>query len=79
MQAYHHAAQALRGLPQPVDALFRERGLEALEEIPGIGESIAHAIRDLLLHGRLAMLERMKRRKDEGPLSRGGGLRPPRS
>jgi Holliday junction resolvasome RuvABC DNA-binding subunit len=39
---------------------FREQGIQGLEQIPGIGASIARAIRDMLLHGRLAMLDRLR-------------------
>ena len=35
-------------------------GMEGLEEIEGVGPSIARVIRDILLHGRLAMLDRLR-------------------
>jgi len=60
VQAYHRAADALRGLPRPVSALFADRGLAGLEELPGVGEGIARSIRDVLRHGRLAMLDRLR-------------------
>jgi hypothetical protein len=35
-----------------------------LEKLPGVGESIARSIRDLLRHGRLAMLDRLRGEHD---------------
>jgi hypothetical protein len=44
-----------------VDALFRDKGLDGLMELRGVGETIARAIRELLVHGRLTMLDRNTR------------------
>lgn len=60
VQAYRNAANVLRRLPYSVAEIFRREGIEGLEKIPGVGASIARAIRDILLHGRLAMLERLR-------------------
>lgn len=60
VQAYHNAASVLRGLSRPVSEIFAEEGIAGLERLPGVGESIAHAIRDLLQRGRLAMLDRLR-------------------
>ncbi len=38
--------------------------LEGLQSLPGVGESIARAIRDVLAHGRLAILERLRGESD---------------
>lgn len=58
--AYRRAATGLRELTQPVGEIFAQKGLAGLEELPGVGLSIARSIRDLLLHGRLAMLDRLR-------------------
>jgi Holliday junction resolvasome RuvABC DNA-binding subunit len=60
VQAYRNAADTLRSLPDSVAEIFQREGIEGLEKIPGIGASIARAIRDVLLHGRLAMLDRLR-------------------
>ncbi len=60
IQAYHHAANVLRNLPYSISDVFSERGIDGLKEIAGIGVSIARSIQDILLHGRLAMLERLR-------------------
>jgi len=64
VQAYHRAADTLRGLARPVSELFAEQGLAGLEELPGVGDSIARSIRDVLLHGKLAMLDRLRGHHD---------------
>ena len=64
VQAYHQAAAVLRGLARPVSDLFTEEGLAGLEKLPGVGTSIARSIRDILRHGRLAMLDRLRGEHD---------------
>ena len=58
--AYQHAAQTLEQLERPVDDLIRAEGLEGLKKLPRVGESLARAIRELVLRGRLPMLERLR-------------------
>jgi DNA polymerase (family X) len=55
---------------EPLDEFFRQRGLEGLKELPHIGESIARAIRELLTHGRLPMLDRLRGEADPVALLR---------
>ena len=62
--AYRKAAQTLRSLREPVDGIFAGGGLEGLEALPGIGRTIARAIRDLVVHGRLPMLDRLRGESD---------------
>ena len=60
VQAYRHAAETLTQLESPVTEILKTKGLEGLKHLPAIGESIARAIRDLALTGRLPMLERLR-------------------
>ncbi|MBI4266600.1 MAG: DNA-binding protein [Acidobacteria bacterium] len=60
VNAYLRAAATLRTTPVAVDVLFRNGGLDGLRELRGVGESIARAIRELLVHGRLPMLDRLR-------------------
>jgi hypothetical protein len=62
--AYLRAAATLRSMQEPVDDVFRARGLDGLKQLPHIGESIARAIRELLTHGRLPMLDRLRGEAD---------------
>lgn len=67
VHAYAHAADALRSWPEPAAKLLAREGLEGLEKIPGVGDTIAHVIRDIVLHGRSGMLERL--RGDSDPIA----------
>jgi len=58
--AYRRGAKTLRELSESVDGLLRREGLEGLEKLPGIGESLARSIRTVVLMGRLPMLERLR-------------------
>jgi DNA polymerase (family 10) len=58
--AYVRAAASVRSTREPIDQIFRERGLDGLRELPRVGETIARAIRELLVHGRLPMLDRLR-------------------
>ncbi|HXW07941.1 MAG TPA: helix-hairpin-helix domain-containing protein [Vicinamibacterales bacterium] len=60
VRAYARAAEALRRLDRSVDVIWREHGLDGLRQLPAVGDTIARAIRDLLTHGRLAMLDRLR-------------------
>ncbi|HUU32960.1 MAG TPA: helix-hairpin-helix domain-containing protein [Vicinamibacterales bacterium] len=60
VNAYLRAARSVRRSAAPVDAMWRRDGLEGLMTLPGVGDSIARAIRELLVHGQLPMLERLR-------------------
>jgi hypothetical protein len=62
--AYLRAASTARYMREPLDELFRRHGLGGLKELPGVGETIARAIRELLIHGRLPMLDRLRGEAD---------------
>jgi len=60
VSAYVRAAESVRNWPQPVKDVFRERGLEGLEDLPRVGPGIARAIRELVVRGRLPMADRLR-------------------
>jgi hypothetical protein len=62
--AYRRAADVVRGLPRPVDEIVRAEGTAGLESLPGIGPSLARAIRDMVTLGRLPMLDRLRGEAD---------------
>jgi hypothetical protein len=62
--AYRRAANVIRGWAKPVDEVLRAGGPEGLQELPGIGPSLARAIRDLVTLGRLPMLDRLRGETD---------------
>jgi len=55
-------------MPEAVDDVLRTRGLEGPRELPRVGDTIARAIRELLVHGRLPMLDRLRGDVDPVPL-----------
>jgi len=64
VRAYRRAAETLRRLERPVAEVLTERGLPGLQAFPGIGESLARSIRDIVVTGRLPMLDRLRGRSD---------------
>lgn len=60
VRAYRTAAETVRQLEQPVGQLLRERGTQALLELPGIGRSMAAAIERLVTTGRHPLLSRLR-------------------
>lgn len=60
VRAYHRAAEMVRGLDVPVSQVLAQGGLEALEALPGIGESLGRTIRDILRFGYSPMLDRLR-------------------
>ena len=61
VNAYLRAAATVRRWPHSLDVVFRERGLDGLEDLPGVGPGIASAIRELITRGRLPMRQRTAR------------------
>jgi len=64
VRAYRRGAATLRELARPAAELLSEGGMEALEALPGIGESLARAVRELVRWGRLPMLQRLRGETD---------------
>jgi Holliday junction resolvasome RuvABC DNA-binding subunit len=60
VRAYRRAATTLRRLDRGVDEMLRQGGLQALQELPGVGPSLARSIHVLVTAGRLPMLERLR-------------------
>jgi hypothetical protein len=63
-RAYRNAAETIRNLPLPAADLHADEGIEGLARLPNIGPRIARAIRDLLVLGRLPMLDRLRGEAD---------------
>jgi DNA polymerase (family 10) len=57
VNAYRRAAETIAALGQPLEALWREGALDA---VPGIGETLANKIDELLRTGRLEAYERLR-------------------
>lgn len=61
-RAYEKAAQAIESHGQPLEELHRRGGAKALREIPGIGQSMAEKLEELLTTGRCTLHEQHRRR-----------------
>jgi DNA polymerase (family 10) len=62
-QAYRRAAQAIETLPEDIADVARE---EDLDEIPGVGKSIAEKIREIVETGNLRYLASLREELPEG-------------
>ncbi len=60
VRAYRRAAETVAGLDRSVEEIWREGGTRALEELPGVGSSLARAIVEMITTGRWAQLERLE-------------------
>jgi DNA polymerase (family X) len=77
-RAYEKAALVIDGLETEAMETYRAGGLKALEEIPGVGKSIAEKIEELIKTGRVKYFEELKKKTpvDLSELSRIEGLGP---
>ena len=64
VQAYRRGADSMRRLGRPVNEILEQEGLEGLRKLPGIGDRLAFAIRDLVRFGKLPMLDRLRGETD---------------
>ena len=77
-RAFEKAAETVGALEEEVSAIYARGGIKALKEIPGVGQSIAEIIEELVTKGRSTEYEKLKKatpvRLDE--LARVEGLGP---
>jgi len=59
-RAYQRAAVVIAGLTEEAADIYKKGGLRALEEIPGVGASIAEKIEELIKTGRLGYYQNLK-------------------
>ena len=60
VQAYRTAASTLRDLAVPAGNILEKEGLAGLIRLPGIGDSIAHSIEQMVHTGELNLLARLR-------------------
>ena len=60
--AYQQAAAVLETLPESVGEIYRKGGTKALEEIPGVGKSIAEKIEEYLKTGKIKYYQEFKKK-----------------
>jgi hypothetical protein len=64
VQAYRTAADTMRALDRPLIDVVAAEGLAGLDRLPGIGHRLAAAIRELVVTGRLPLLDRLRGESD---------------
>ena len=60
VMAYRSAARTVRELESPIEDIVKTRGVEGLLELPGIGQTLARFIHQLVVTGHLPMLDRLR-------------------
>lgn len=60
VRAYRSAAHTIREYHRPLSDLIKEKGSDALQELPGIGKGLAGTISEFIRSGRLPLLERLQ-------------------
>ena len=61
-RAYEKAALTIEALEEDVEQTYQKGGLKALKQIPGVGESIAEKIEELVKTGRLKYYEELSKK-----------------
>ncbi len=61
-RAYEKAAETIEGLEEDVSETYRRGGLKALEEIPGVGVSMAEKIEEFIKTGKVKYYEDLKKK-----------------
>ena len=59
VRAYRAAANEIRDLGQSVSSIFKTKGIEGLQQIPTIGESLSRSIEQLIDTGKINLLEQL--------------------
>jgi len=70
VEAYRSGARTVRELPRPAADIADEEGVEGLEELPAIGETLARAIGTMIRTGSLPQLDRLRGETDPEALFR---------
>ena len=70
-RAYEKVAYALEALEEDVGEIYKKGGLKALEDIPGVGASIAEKIEEYIGSGHIKEYQKLK---EEIPVDIGASL-----
>lgn len=66
--AYRRAASQVQRMVRRVGDIYEESGIAALRDLPGVGDSLARSIAELLDTGELQLLDRLRKRAQGEPL-----------
>ena len=70
VEAYRAGARTVRELSRPAAEILEEEGVDGLEALPAIGETLARAIRTMVRTGSLPQLDRLRGETDPESLFR---------
>lgn len=59
-RAYRKAARAIKDFPKDISKIYEDKGLKGLQQISGVGESIAKKIEEYLKKGKIKYFEELK-------------------
>ena len=76
--AYRKAARAIESLPTEVSEIYKNGGMQALQEISGVGKAISSHIEEFIRTGKIKKLEEISKKIPEGllDLMKLGGVGP---
>jgi len=64
--AYRKAARTIESLQEPVEDIYAEKGLDALEDMPGIGEHTAKKIVEFIKTGKISAYDKERTKLPSG-------------
>lgn len=62
VRAYEKAAQTIGSMADDVEEMYNKGGLKALEDIPGVGKSIAEKIEEYIKTGKIKFYENLRKK-----------------
>ncbi len=65
-QAYNKAARVIEGLEKDLKEIYEEKGLQGLDDVPGVGIAMANKIEEYIKAGRIKEYEKLKKSVPKG-------------
>ncbi len=61
-RAYERAARTVEDMGEPIEEVYKKRGMKGIEEIPGVGVSIAEKIEEAIRTGHIKYYDELKKK-----------------
>ncbi len=65
-QAYRKAARSIESMNENIETIYEKKGLKGIDEIPGVGKSIAKKTEEYLKTGKIKEYENLKKKIPKG-------------